>query len=202
MTKVRKCILYLGNISCINEIKIYANNIAEIYLNLVIRELCQFSSSVSGGENMILLCDKVAKDDIQINFFEEQNGVRCWEEYATFDPSDVYKQVREIIIVYLQIIYSILILIEDGIVCLPCNVIFCRQRLHSKHPSFINRIWRNRCKYTSNLKDHQMVLRVIRYRFKCYHYLLVNLIFIKNCFSREEINCYARSVQRFIKDFQ
>jgi len=68
---------------------------------------------------MILLCDKVAKDDIQIKFFEEQNGVRCWEEYATFDPSDVYKQVREIIIVYLQIIYSILILIEDNGTCLP-----------------------------------------------------------------------------------
>jgi len=101
MIKVRKCILYLRDVSYINEIKIFASNIAEMYLNLVIRELCQFTSSVAGGENMILLCDKVAKDDVQIKFFEEQNGVRCWEGYGAFDPSDVYKQVREIIIGYL-----------------------------------------------------------------------------------------------------
>jgi len=105
---------------CIDEIKIsvYADNVAELYLNLVIRELCQFSSSVAGGENMILLCDKVAKHDIQIKFFEVQNGVRCWEAYAAFSPLDVYKQVREIIIVYLRIIYSTLILTEDNGACL------------------------------------------------------------------------------------
>lgn len=61
---------------------------------LVITKLSHCSAPVSGGQEIILLCDRVTKDDIQIRFFEEQPGqLLVWEAFADFQPNDVHKQV-------------------------------------------------------------------------------------------------------------
>lgn len=44
---------------------------------------------------MILLCEKVAKEDIQVRFFEERDGQLCWEGYGDFQPTHVHKQVSQ-----------------------------------------------------------------------------------------------------------
>lgn len=41
---------------------------------------------------MLLFCDKVIKDDIQVRFFEEKDGKLVWEGFGDFQPSDVHKQ--------------------------------------------------------------------------------------------------------------
>ena len=60
---------------------------------LVITKLSHCSATVSGGVEVILLCDRVTKDDIQIRFYEEQQGQLVWEALADFQPNDVHKQV-------------------------------------------------------------------------------------------------------------
>lgn len=60
---------------------------------LVITKLSHCSAPVSGGTEIILLCDRVTKDDIQIRFFDEQQGQLVWEAFADFQPNDVHKQV-------------------------------------------------------------------------------------------------------------
>ena len=42
---------------------------------------------------MILLCDRVTKDDIQVRFYEERNERLLWEAFGDFQPADVHKQV-------------------------------------------------------------------------------------------------------------
>ncbi|XP_067009588.1 proto-oncogene c-Rel isoform X2 [Anabrus simplex] len=61
--------------------------------DLTICKLSDCSSSVAGGKEIILLCEKVTKDDIQVHFVEEQNGVVVWEGYGDFQPTHVHKQV-------------------------------------------------------------------------------------------------------------
>ncbi|XP_031771859.1 embryonic polarity protein dorsal-like isoform X2 [Apis florea] len=65
----------------------------KIIPDLMICELSHYSASVAGGMNMILLCEKVVKDDIQIRFFEEKNGKVVWEGFGDFQPAHVHKQV-------------------------------------------------------------------------------------------------------------
>lgn len=60
---------------------------------LVITKLSHCSAPVSGGAEVILLCDRVTKDDIQVRFYEEQQGQVVWQDYADFQPNDVHKQV-------------------------------------------------------------------------------------------------------------
>jgi len=67
--------------------------IAEAMSDLIITKLSHCSASCIGGKEVILLCDSVNKDDIQIRFFEERNGQLYWEALADLQPSDVYKQV-------------------------------------------------------------------------------------------------------------
>ncbi|XP_017954169.1 dorsal-related immunity factor Dif isoform X3 [Drosophila navojoa] len=60
---------------------------------LTINRLCSCSSKLSGGDQIILLCEKISKDDIRIRFFEtNEAGVEVWEAYADFQPTDIYKQ--------------------------------------------------------------------------------------------------------------
>ncbi|KAK3923134.1 Embryonic polarity protein dorsal [Frankliniella fusca] len=61
--------------------------------DLVICKLSEASAPVAGGKEMILLCEKVAKEDIQIRFYEERENHVQWEAYADFQPSQVHKQV-------------------------------------------------------------------------------------------------------------
>ncbi|XP_011647341.1 embryonic polarity protein dorsal isoform X3 [Pogonomyrmex barbatus] len=60
--------------------------------DLVICKLSHCSASVAGSIDMILLCEKVAKEDIQVRFFEERDGQLLWEGYGDFQPTHVHKQ--------------------------------------------------------------------------------------------------------------
>lgn len=61
--------------------------------DLVICKLSHSNASVAGGMEMILLCEKVAKEDIQVRFFEEKEGQVIWEGFGDFQPVHVHKQV-------------------------------------------------------------------------------------------------------------
>ncbi|XP_044747918.1 embryonic polarity protein dorsal-like isoform X2 [Coccinella septempunctata] len=61
--------------------------------DLVIVKLSDCNSHVDGGrKDIILLCEKVAKEDIQIRFFEEKDGKTVWEAYGDFQSNQVHKQ--------------------------------------------------------------------------------------------------------------
>ncbi|XP_011185661.2 embryonic polarity protein dorsal [Zeugodacus cucurbitae] len=60
-------------------------------LDLVIIQMCS-SATVLGNTHIMLLCEKVAKEDIAVRFFEEKNGVVVWQAYGDFLSSDVHKQ--------------------------------------------------------------------------------------------------------------
>ena len=48
---------------------------------------------MSGGKEMLLFCDKVIKDDVQVRFFQEaKDGGVIWEGFGEFQPCDVHKQ--------------------------------------------------------------------------------------------------------------
>jgi len=54
-------------------------------------QICDISDttcSVRGDKKIIILCEKVSRDDIKIRFFDDKN----WEGYGIFAPSDVHKQ--------------------------------------------------------------------------------------------------------------
>lgn len=83
--------------------------------DLVICKLSRPSSSVAGGDEIILLCEKVktkieklmfasielmvnivlqvTKEDIRVRFFETNNGQVAWEDFGEFQHSNVHKQV-------------------------------------------------------------------------------------------------------------
>ncbi|KAJ8014429.1 hypothetical protein DPEC_G00040130 [Dallia pectoralis] len=58
--------------------------------NLKISRMDKTCGSVLGGDEIFLLCDKVQKDDIEIRFYEDEEG--SWEAYGDFSPTDVHKQ--------------------------------------------------------------------------------------------------------------
>ncbi|XP_054725384.1 proto-oncogene c-Rel-like [Anastrepha obliqua] len=60
-------------------------------LRLAIHEIC-CSGSVLGCTEIILLCNKVVKEDVSVRFYEEQNGVTTWEAFGSFEIYDVHKQ--------------------------------------------------------------------------------------------------------------
>ncbi len=67
--------------------------IPEAKNDLTICRITDCSASVSGGKEMLLFCDKVAKDDIQVRFFQAgDDGAVAWEGFGEFQPSDVHKQ--------------------------------------------------------------------------------------------------------------
>ncbi|CAH1098641.1 unnamed protein product [Psylliodes chrysocephalus] len=58
--------------------------------DLTIIKLSDCVSYVDGGrKDIILLCEKVAKEDIQVRFFEENSD---WEAFADIQPAQVHKQ--------------------------------------------------------------------------------------------------------------
>lgn len=66
---------------------------SEANSDLVIVELSHASASVEGGTKMILLCEKVNRDDIEVLFYEEKDGEVIWQDKAKFSPTDVHRQV-------------------------------------------------------------------------------------------------------------
>lgn len=66
---------------------------AEANSDLVICKLSHCTAPAMSGIEMVLLCEKVCKEDIQVRFFEEINGQVVWESFGEFQPSAVHKQV-------------------------------------------------------------------------------------------------------------
>ncbi|XP_055600434.1 embryonic polarity protein dorsal-like [Uranotaenia lowii] len=61
---------------------------------LVICQLSSVSAPAAGGKTIILTCERVTRDDIQVRFFEKSAaGLVLWEAFADFQPSNVHKQV-------------------------------------------------------------------------------------------------------------
>lgn len=60
---------------------------------LVICKLSHVAAPMSGGKEVILLCEKVAKEDIAVRFYEEHQGKIVWEDQGEFQHSNVHKQV-------------------------------------------------------------------------------------------------------------
>ncbi|KAM9803765.1 nuclear factor NF-kappa-B p100 subunit [Neosynchiropus ocellatus] len=58
--------------------------------NLKISRMDKTCGSVLGGDEIFLLCDKVQKDDIEVRFYEDEDG--GWEAFGEFSPTDVHKQ--------------------------------------------------------------------------------------------------------------
>lgn len=60
--------------------------------DLTICRMTDCSASVAGGKEILLFCEKVTKDDIQVRLYEEKGGHAVWEGFGDFQPSDVHKQ--------------------------------------------------------------------------------------------------------------
>lgn len=60
---------------------------------LVICRLSDCIAPVTGGKKIILLCERVVKEDISVRFYEEKNGAILWEATGEFQQTSVHKQV-------------------------------------------------------------------------------------------------------------
>lgn len=61
--------------------------------DLVIFKISDATSYPIGGKQIILLCEKVTKDDIKIRFYELKDNTVVWEDYGDFQVQDVHRQV-------------------------------------------------------------------------------------------------------------
>lgn len=62
--------------------------------DLVIVKLSHCVSAADGDRpEIIMLCEKITKEDIQIRFYEERDGMLIWEDFGEFQPAQVHKQV-------------------------------------------------------------------------------------------------------------
>lgn len=61
--------------------------------DLIICKLSHCSASCAGGQEIILLCEKVVKEDIAVRFFEEIEGETVWEDKGILIQGSVHKQV-------------------------------------------------------------------------------------------------------------
>ncbi|CAL1262646.1 unnamed protein product [Larinioides sclopetarius] len=60
--------------------------------DLTITKLSHYSAPVTGGQEVILLCDQVNKDDIQILFYEENDSKVVWCDHGKFAPHHVHRK--------------------------------------------------------------------------------------------------------------
>ena len=86
---------YFSNVfRWLTTLSFFSDTPTEAMAELIITKLSHYAAPCTGGKEIILLCDRVAKDDIQVRFFHET--VDCaliWEAYGEFLPNDVHKQV-------------------------------------------------------------------------------------------------------------
>lgn len=65
----------------------------KLITSLTICRLSKRASTADGNDEVVLLCDKIKKDDIEVRFFEEdQDGEVIWEAFGQFTPNDVHHQ--------------------------------------------------------------------------------------------------------------
>jgi len=60
--------------------------------NLTICKIYKCASEARGGEEIIILCEKITKDDIVVQFYEEEDGQIIWEARGDFNANDVHHQ--------------------------------------------------------------------------------------------------------------
>merc|ERR1711923_453299 len=58
---------------------------------LQIMEISDNCAPVDGGKKIIILCERVARDDIKVKFYDSDPGSH-WEDYGDFQAQDVHKQ--------------------------------------------------------------------------------------------------------------
>merc|ERR1712106_661696 len=58
---------------------------------LHIMDISDNTAPVHGGKKIIVLCERVARDDIRIKFYDSDPGSH-WEEWGDFQAADVHKQ--------------------------------------------------------------------------------------------------------------
>ncbi|KAH9398209.1 hypothetical protein TYRP_019218 [Tyrophagus putrescentiae] len=60
---------------------------------LSIAKLSHYSAHIGGGQSVVMLCDRVLKEDIQIRFYQTDcaTGQTVWERMAHFNASDIHK---------------------------------------------------------------------------------------------------------------
>ena len=64
----------------------------KVICELIIYKMSHRTASAAGGQEIIILCDKVTKDDIEVRFFEQTpDGVLLWESLGEFGLDDVHK---------------------------------------------------------------------------------------------------------------
>merc|ERR1719410_1666407 len=56
---------------------------------LQMMDISDLSSPLEGGKKIIILCEKVTREDIKVRFYDPEGG---WEAWAVFGPNDVHKQ--------------------------------------------------------------------------------------------------------------
>jgi len=56
---------------------------------LQIMDISDISSPMEGGKKIIILCEKVTREDIKVRFYDQEAG---WEGWGVFGPNDVHKQ--------------------------------------------------------------------------------------------------------------
>lgn len=61
--------------------------------DLIIFKISDLTSYPSGGKHIILLCEKVVKEDINVRFFEQKDDEVIWEAFGIFEVQDVHRQV-------------------------------------------------------------------------------------------------------------
>lgn len=63
--------------------------------NLVIHKLSHAAGSARGGQQIILLCERVKKEEIQVEFrqLEAGTGITIWSAFGRFEEADVHRQV-------------------------------------------------------------------------------------------------------------
>merc|ERR1712018_861310 len=56
---------------------------------LQMMDISDVSSPLEGGKKIIILCEKVTREDIKVRFYDPEGG---WEGWGMFGPNDVHKQ--------------------------------------------------------------------------------------------------------------
>jgi len=56
---------------------------------LQIMDISDISSPAEGGKKIIILCEKVTREDIKVRFFDPTSS---WEGWGEFNASEVHKQ--------------------------------------------------------------------------------------------------------------
>ena len=54
--------------------------------DLTICKMTECAAPVTGGKEILLFCEKVSKDDIEVRFFQEKDGQVVWEGFGDFQP--------------------------------------------------------------------------------------------------------------------